>query len=287
MDIIVRELMDTDRQTCLQIEAAALPGVQYVNDVWEDFTCEENGYFLGATRDGTLAGIGKITRLQDGYGWLETLRVHPDYQGRGLGKAIYGEFMRRAEQMQFHALGMYTESWNARSAGLAETFGLRLQGRFTEFILDAGKGGAGEQEGFRALNAQEAENALAPFYQEMGAFLVVNRTYFPVREGLAAHIANEGWLFADENGNIAIAGFRFQPQKALHLAFFHGDTQKIMLFVNSRAKQLGSARISAMRAHRDQGEHRRLQALGFSHTGEEFLTLWKGLDPGGVAFPKI
>ena len=75
-----------------------------LNDVWNDFTSGEDGFFFGAYLDGELGGIGKMTKLYNGYGWLETLRVHPDFQGKGLEKAIYEAFMSHRETLGVSAL---------------------------------------------------------------------------------------------------------------------------------------------------------------------------------------
>ncbi len=285
MEIVVRELADGDRQACLRIEAAALPGVSYVADVWEQFTSGRDGAFFGAEVDGALAGIGKITRLYDEYGWLETLRVHPEHQGRRAGKAIYGAYFARAVQMGLRELGMYTESWNARSAGLAGKFGLRLKGRFAEFVRDveAETGAAGgceraEDAGvpFLPVGEAEAEAVLSPHHAAMDGFLVVNRTFYPAKPGLGAHLARQGWLFRDGAGSTVVLGWRFQPQKAVHLAFFDGDCEKVARFACAHAVQAGSGRVSAMREHRNETQRQLLAGMGFAPTGEEFVTLWNG-----------
>ena len=285
MGILVRGLTDADRAQCLRIEAAALPGVSYVDDVWEDFTSGRDGAFFGAVVDGELAGIGKITHLYDGYGWLETLRVHPDFQGRGAGKAIYGAYFARAAQMGLRALGMYTESWNARSAGLAGKFGLRVKGRFAEFVRDVRAGDAPEEcaEGavrpgnlLTPVHEAKAEALLAPHYAKMDGFLVVNRTYYPAKAGLAARLARRGWLFRDDVGNVAVLGWRFQPQKAVHLAYFSGDDGEIARVSCALAARVGGGRVSAMREYQNETQRHRLAGMGFAPTGEEFVTLWNG-----------
>ncbi len=274
MEIIIRELVDSDKEDCLQIEAKALPGVSYVNDVWEDFTSRKRGYFLGAALDGRLVGIGKITKLYNGYGWLETLRVHPDYQGIGIGKAIYTEYMEKIKQMNFHAVGMYTESWNERSAYLANKFGLSFKARFTEFVKEIKPLNSLDSLGFKKVSMEESEDLLSPYYPMMGDFIVINRTYYPVKPGLSKHLAKVGWLFSDDEGNILVIGYRFQPQKALHLAFFYGDTEKIIKFAETYANKLKSSKISAMREYQDNKQHQLLKDFNFNYTKEEFITLW-------------
>ncbi len=277
MEIIIRKLQDIDKKDCLLIEEKALPGVSYVYDVWDDFTSEKNGHFLGAVLDEKLVGIGKITRLFDGYGWLETLRVHPDYQNKGVGKAVFAEYLKKMEQMNLEAIGMYTEGWNHRSAGLANKFGLNFKARFTEFVKDVKQSYVSSYFGFKKVNVNEAKEKLSMHYSSLGDFIVINRTYFPVREGLIEHVAKMGWIYSDDEGNIAIIGFRFQPYKAIHLAFFHGDVEKIVNFAVALASDLKSLRISAMRECSDMNQRKILTDFGFKNTGEEFVTLWKSL----------
>ncbi len=94
----------------------------FVSDMVGEFSVEE--------LDGELVACGKYTILPDDTVWLETLRVIPERQGLGLGKRLYEHWLELANAQGVKAMRMYTGVTNVVSSGLAERYGLRLQGTF-------------------------------------------------------------------------------------------------------------------------------------------------------------
>lgn len=74
--------------------------------------------------------MGKLTVLFDGSAWLELLRVHPDFQRKGVGRAIYQRYFEQIKALGCPAARMYTGVSNKASAGLAEQFGLKRRAQF-------------------------------------------------------------------------------------------------------------------------------------------------------------
>lgn len=94
MQITTRPFQDTDLGRCLEIERAAVRSNHYLNDVI-DYYRTTKGEFTLALADNFPAGMGKLTVLYDGSAWLELLRVHPDFQRQGMGKAIYRRYLEQ------------------------------------------------------------------------------------------------------------------------------------------------------------------------------------------------
>ena len=94
MQITTRPFQDTDLGRCLEIERAAVRSNHYLNDVI-DYYRTTKGEFTLALADSFPAGMGKLTVLYDGSAWLELLRVHPDFQRQGMGKAIYRRYLEQ------------------------------------------------------------------------------------------------------------------------------------------------------------------------------------------------
>jgi ribosomal protein S18 acetylase RimI-like enzyme len=306
--ITTRAAQAQDRERCLWIEAGATPNLRYINDTWDLFTRSAQDELILAELDGTPCGFGQFTKLYGSYGWLEALRVHPDFQGQGLGKAIYKRYLEKMAEVDVGAIGMYTGVTNAVSKGLAERFGLSVRGQFAEYtkavptdgadILgaanvssatdipsnsgtpsnsDASNGSDIATDGFRQVAAADGEALLAPHYAQMGGFVAVNRTFFPVRAGLGENFAARGWLFADEEDNLLCAGARFQPEKALHIAFLHGDGDKLLRFAAKLARRSGAALLNAARSSGDEAQALLFTQQGFTRAKGEIITLWKGL----------
>jgi GNAT superfamily N-acetyltransferase len=59
----------------------------------------EDGGFIGMWDGNQLIGCAKITRLPNQVIWLEGLRIHPERQGKGLGKKLAGVVLDTAVQL--------------------------------------------------------------------------------------------------------------------------------------------------------------------------------------------
>ena len=64
--------------------------------------------FLVAERDGSILGYAYATQFRDraAYGWTaeNSIYMHPDWMGRGVGKALLTELCRRAEARGFRQM---------------------------------------------------------------------------------------------------------------------------------------------------------------------------------------
>ena len=272
-----RAATDGDRERFVWVESGAIKGLAYVNDVWDLFTKNNDGEFSASFLGDELGGIGKLTRLYNGYGWLEALRVHPDFQSKGLGKAIYDRYMEQMGEMDLSAVGMYTGYTNVVSRGLAELYGLSVQERFSEFIKSDLIKCDNVSNTLHLIDEKAGESFLEKYYPVMGKFVVVNRTFYPVKAGLGEMFAGNKWLYADDEGNVLVAGYRFQPEKALHIPFMHGDTDKLLKLAANIAIEKGSMALSAIRVYNDDEQIELFSKNGFVKSEHDFITLWKGL----------
>jgi len=266
MKIYTRPVIDSDKEKCIWIEQGATPGLSYVSDVWESFTKGDSGEFSAAFYGGYLGGMGKLTRLYDSYAWLETLRVHPNYQGKGLGKAIYDRYIEQMQEMNLSAVGMYTNYDNIVSRTLAEKYGLSVKARFSEYTK------------FDFEMPKTIGNTLKPVTEtslnraDLGSFIVLNRTFYPVCEGLAKILVQNNWIYESDCG-IIIMGYRFQPQKALHIAYMKGDNNKLLAHACIKAAEIGAKSLTAMHPYDNECESEFLQSRGFTKNPTDYITL--------------
>lgn len=277
MKITTRAATDLDREACLWVEDGAMPGYGYLNDAWNLFLHQTDGDLTCALADDKIAGIGKLTRLYNSYGWLETLRVHPDYQGKGLGKAIYKRYLEEMKELKLTAIGMYTGTSNLVSKGLAELNGLHVQEQFTEFIRPVSANGISDLDRFSPVSEEKSEDFLPAVLEEMGKFVCVNRTFYPVKPGLLTHFAKEGYLYSDKEGNFIIIGARFQPQKSQHIACMCGDKEKLLQFANELAVKREAKNLTCVYPYSQKDNREYLLKKGFQITTEELITQWLGL----------
>ena len=82
----IRLLNETDLRAVKELAKYTWDGNDYLGKVAKSWI--EDGGFLGMFNEELLMGCAKITHLPDAVVWLEGLRIHPDYQGKGLGKQL-------------------------------------------------------------------------------------------------------------------------------------------------------------------------------------------------------
>jgi L-amino acid N-acyltransferase len=112
--------------------------------IW--FETKRQHYFpvIGLIDDnGQLMGFGSYGqfRIRPAYKYTieNSLYVHRDYRGRGLGKILLAEIIEHAKQQQYHCIIGVIDAENTVSIGLHESFGFKNVGTFKEVGFKFGK----------------------------------------------------------------------------------------------------------------------------------------------------
>lgn len=91
--------------------------------------------FIVAERDGLACGYAYATQFRDrpGYSWMSenSIYVHPDWQGQGVGKALLLELLKRAEAFGFRQMAAVIGGAEPASIALHKSCGFREVGRLT------------------------------------------------------------------------------------------------------------------------------------------------------------
>jgi ribosomal protein S18 acetylase RimI-like enzyme len=120
----IREFVDEDYDAVVGVWRAAgltikpsdtLPELRKVID-------RNPGLFLVAEADGTVAGAG-IGAWDGRRGWIYHLAVHPDRQGRGIGRMLMDELERRLLATGATKLNLLVEQGNAAVADFYRKLG--------------------------------------------------------------------------------------------------------------------------------------------------------------------
>lgn len=84
-----RKLVHEDYNDIADICKDIWEGTDYLPELFHTWV-DDQGLFLGAVDTDTnkVIGTDKYSVLYDGSGWLEGLRTHKDYRGRGIGKGL-------------------------------------------------------------------------------------------------------------------------------------------------------------------------------------------------------
>jgi ribosomal protein S18 acetylase RimI-like enzyme len=241
MNTTLRTITRHDYDAVCVVEAKSTPNLRYVPDVFDMFTSDARGEFFLAELGGTVVACAKFTAQPDGTGWLETLRVIPEVQGRGIGKKLYERYFDIARREGIHTLRMYTGVTNAVSKGLAEHFGFTLEQTFLGYSRSLSASAIQQTaRGFVAVaDAARAAELLMPHAAMWHDFVVMNRTFYKLTPALCAHLVTQKQVYVDGSENVVVLGARFSPQQALHIGMFAGDANACLQFAAQHAAATG------------------------------------------------
>lgn len=282
----LRPVTPADRPALLEVERLSTPNLQYLPAVFELFLADApQGEFMLVEEAGEVLGCAKYTLLADHSAWLETLRVVPQAQGRGLGKRMYQRFFDLARQQGVTTMRMYTGISNAVSKGLAEHFGFALEETFDGYSRPVPGGACAllspALPDFQAVtDPAQATALLMPLRPIWGDFLVMNRTFYPFVPQVCANLARRGLVYASGE-NVVVAGARFSPEKALHLALFSGDPASGLAFAQHLAQQRGAAHLSCLFPTSHTTTKTTLEHAGFTPDHGQYIVMKVQSDRAG------
>ena len=231
MKFTVKYISDSDLAEAVRVEQETMGNYTYLKDAYELYK-HTPGAMVGICDGEHMAGIGRFTVLPDNTGWLECLRVSPEYQHMGAGKMIYEEYLKLAEKYHCTSMAMYTGMKNIKSSSLAEKYGLYTVQVFHGFHIPAEMCACTP---FRRLTPDEAE-VLMQYKEKYHDYLSVSRTFYHFNKENIRSFAAEGMVYGDEeSGSLVIAGARFQHYKTLHAALMEGNTEKCLSFLKTLA----------------------------------------------------
>ena len=212
-NIIVRKMRPSDLEGALAVERSAIKGNNhYLSDAYDYYT-STLGELSVACIDQQIVGIGKFSILFDGSAWLELLRVHEDFQKQGVGQAIYQRYMEQAKTYGCQRIALYTGIRNIGSCRLATRHNLTQDTFYTSFSCIPSQNEPTLP--FHLLNHLPTINITVPH-------LCINHTFYSVNEATLRGFLSQGYIYQYED-TLLIMGSRFQPYKALYIAYISGS----------------------------------------------------------------
>ncbi|EHR79367.1 GNAT family acetyltraansferase [Thermococcus litoralis DSM 5473] len=132
MEPIIRKAKPEDKPFIEEIAKLTWEGEDYLARVFDSWVEDGNLYVLEL--EGKVIGTAKLTLLPDKVGWLEGLRVHPDYRGRGFGRIVHNFMIQKgrelAEKSIINALEFSTYFLNKESIAMAKKDGFKIVKRY-------------------------------------------------------------------------------------------------------------------------------------------------------------
>ena len=128
----IRLAREEDYNFILEISKLTWDGDDYIHKAFRSWLEDGNFYVLDI--DGIVAGTVKLTLLPDKVGWLEGLRVHPSYRGKGYGKKLHRYIINLGKRLcndgKIDTIEFATHLLNKESRKMAEDYGFRISKRF-------------------------------------------------------------------------------------------------------------------------------------------------------------
>ena len=266
MKYTVKTAQFSDLDEVVAIEKATMGNYTYVDTAWNYFF-NSKGDFLCAYDNEQMVGIAHVAILPDGCGWFEALRVHPDHQNQGVGKALYDKAIDLAEN-KYHtpAFSMYTGPRNVRSSGLAARYGLDRVHEFKEYtyaVKDFKDPGS-----FSYADWKKSEEVFMPLKEEFGGFVSINRTMYNINTANIRALSDEGFFYGDDEGNCICLGSRFQHGNKLFIGMAGGDYRKDLEFAENLAKAKNIPALTCTFASVNTELEEALKRYGFTFVGD-------------------
>ena len=135
----LRRYTSADREAVeyLHVHALVQAGAYLGRGPWDDdvYAIEDaylnnQGEFLIGEWDGILVAMGGLHRTSPERAEIKRMRVHPDYQGRGLGQLILSELESQARAIGYKTLHLdtsicrYLPRSSTRKTGIAKSAGI-------------------------------------------------------------------------------------------------------------------------------------------------------------------
>ena len=88
LEVVCRAGKEADTSDVMELTSTIWEGGDYVPKTWADWLADTQGLLAVAEYQGRVLGLGKLSRLTEQDWWLEGLRVHPEYEGRGIASQL-------------------------------------------------------------------------------------------------------------------------------------------------------------------------------------------------------
>ncbi|HXW36327.1 MAG TPA: GNAT family N-acetyltransferase [Nitrososphaerales archaeon] len=138
MKIEIRRAKASDKEPLMSFIKDVWGGTDYIPEVWDDWLRSKDGVMNVMTVDGVPMGMNRMRFMEDGSAWLEGVRIHPDYRGRGLASRLGRASMKEARSKGVERFRLATGSRNRAAQRQIAKMGFIETARLACFETKAG-----------------------------------------------------------------------------------------------------------------------------------------------------
>jgi len=183
--IVCRPALPLDTPGMIDLTRQIWEGEDYVPDAWADWMVDPEGILAVAESGGKVAGFGKLTRLSQSEWWMEGLRVHPDFEGRGIASRINDYLLAYWQRTGTGVVRLATVSSREPVKHLARKKGFQLLGEYSIFKAP--------------ISNQTTNNPIKRLFQPLHPDEVLGAVDWltnPKKDRLPFGVMDLGWQFA-------------------------------------------------------------------------------------------
>jgi len=211
MTVIVREAKPSDKKPLMDFVTKTWGGHDYIPSVWDEWLRDKDGKIFVVEVDGKQVGMNRVRLLKDGTGWLEGVRIHPDFRGKGLASLLGEKSMQYASKLGVSSFRLASSSRNTAAHRQVAKMGFSEVARF-DVLRARSKSRLLRRGGVDRLSPADLSKALRvlrgsdEYRAGMGVYWDAFVARALDREALSELIA-KGYVFSagDEKGNNALA----------------------------------------------------------------------------------
>jgi GNAT superfamily N-acetyltransferase len=89
LQVNCRPAQATDKDGMLELTSRIWDGNDYIPYVWDDWLADPDGLLVVAEHNQRIVGLVMLSRLSQYDWWMQGMRVHPDFEGRGIASKIH------------------------------------------------------------------------------------------------------------------------------------------------------------------------------------------------------
>ena len=184
--IVCRPALPLDTPGMIELTRHIWEGEDYIPDVWADWMVDPEGILAVAESGGKIVGFGKLTRLSQSDWWMEGLRVHPDFEGRGIASRLNDYLLDYWQRTGSGVVRLATSSSREPVKHLSRKKGFKIIGEYSTFIAP--------------IRNQVSNNAAKNLFQPLNADQVLGAVEWltkPKVDRLPFGMMDLGWQFAE------------------------------------------------------------------------------------------
>lgn len=133
MSIVVRRAKASDKAPLMDFIRKVWGGHDYIPFVWDEWLADRKSVLDVLEIDGKQIGMGRLRFLDDGVGWLEGARIHPNFRGRGLASVLGQELMNVGLEKGVTAFRLASNSRNAAAHRQVAKIGFKEKSRVSVY----------------------------------------------------------------------------------------------------------------------------------------------------------